>query len=162
MFLRSIACSTDLNIPDNITMAEDLLQTTQMFLKCENVVICPGVYYHYFCCNPSSATSNFSAKAFADSRTALEILIEKLSETYPDLADVCRGQILFSALRVPDVSANDYRNMFDYKTRYRVVCNRYQSFVKRVIIAISLVSIPLAKFACRILVYAARQLRAGK
>ena len=107
MFLRSIACSPDLNIPDNITMAEDLLLTTQMLLKCEDLVSCPDVGVHYFYNNPNSLTLNFSQKAFASSRKVLEILIEKLSVTYPELADTCRGQILFSALRTPDISVTD-------------------------------------------------------
>lgn len=156
MFARDVALAEDMIAPGHITMGEDLLRTSQMLLKCRKMVMCNDVCYHYFCGNAGAATFNFKRKAFDSSKEALDILAERLPAEYSEYAESCKGQNLFSALRVAEMSRKEFMAMYDRETRKKVVSNRHLSGIKRMILGISLLSYHLARFCCRILTFIAR------
>lgn len=156
MFAREIALAEDIIAPGHITMGEDLLRTSQMLLKCRKMVMCDDVCYHYFCGNAGAVTLNFKRKAFDSSVEALGILIEKFPKEYASYAEACKGQNLFSALRVAEMSRKEFMAMYDRETRKKVVSNCHLSGIKRMILGISLLSYHLARFCCRILTFIAR------
>ena len=155
MYCRRIALDPEIESPEHITMAEDLLRTTQMLLKCTNLVICDNVYYHYFCGNPGSSTMNFSRKSFDSAREAIQILQEQLQKTYPDLALALQGQVLFSALRIEEISKQEYRKLAETVNCRRVIFNHGLPLITRLIISVSFVSVTLAKMLCKTLLYIA-------
>ena len=152
MFRREIALDPELYLPDHITMAEDLLRTSQMFLKCRTTAFCPDVCYHYFYSNPESSTLNFSRKAFDSSREVLEILQKKLPPEYKQIAGACRGQILFSALRMQDMTADEFAELFRGQSRGALLFNRQIPSVKRCLLFLALFSYPFARFCATSLI----------
>ena len=159
MFAREVALAEDIIAPGHITMGEDLLRNTQMLLKCRKMVMCDDVCYHYFCGNAGSVTLNFSRKAFESSREALDILADHLPGEYREYAESCKGQNLFSALRVPEMSREEFIKMYDKRTRRAVIFNRHLSVIKRMILGIALISYHLARFSCRTLTFIAQKMQ---
>lgn len=146
LFARSAALASDLTVPDHIIMAEDLLRTTQMFLKCNKLEMCTEYNYHYLYNNLSSSSLYFSRKAFDASRQVLEILLEKLPEKYCEISEACKGQILFSALRLADFSPAEFKSLAVEKGHVKILFNRYLSLEKRLMLFLALFSYPLARF----------------
>jgi len=148
MFAREIVLDQRNAAPDHIMMAEDLLRTTQMLLKCRDIAICNEVAYHYFCDNSASLTANFSLKAFGSLREVVDILSRVLPEKYDKIAESCRGQLLFSALRVPEVTKAEFRGMCPRGFIRRIAFNRHLSLGKRLLLVLSPISFSLARFLC--------------
>lgn len=159
MFTREVALAKDIIAPGHITMGEDLLRNTQMLLKCRKMVKCDDVCYHYFCGNAGAATFNFTRKAFESSREALDILAERLPAEYSEYAESCKGQNLFSALRVAEMSREEFMKMYDKRTRRAVVSNRHLSVIKRTVLGIAQFSYHLARLSCRILTFIAQKMQ---
>ena len=158
MFSGRLALSPDIQAPEHITMAEDLLRTTQMFLSgCSKVAVCPDGYYHYYRGNPGASTTVFSRKAFDSSTEALRILIDRFPEEYASYAEACKGQIIFSALRVTEVSKKEFKSLYDRKTCLKASCNRHLILAKRLILFLSLISFHLARACCRFFECVARK-----
>ena len=162
MYCRRIALDPEIESPEHITMAEDLLRTTQILLKCTNLVICDNVYYHYFCGNPGSSTMNFSRKSFDSAREAIQILQEQLQKTYPDLALALQGQVLFSALRVPEITTEEIHSFYSQEIRWKVIFCSKLPLVKRLFLFVSFFSVPLAQLSCRWSIKMAERSRTGR
>lgn len=159
LYIRKIALDPTINSPEHITMAEDLLRTTQMLLKSTTLTLCDNVYYHYFCGNPGASTKNFTRKSFDSSYEAIQILQDPLQKSYPVLAKALQGQILFSALRVPEIKTAEIKEKFDLQKSWQFIFNRNLSLIKRLIIFLSIISLPLAKKTCLILIKVASKIR---
>ena len=160
MFSKKIAKSNTIVAPENITMAEDLLRTTQMLLITQGKLVLSGnSYYHYSRDNQQAATANFSNKAFNSSYEALSILITKFPPMYKNYANACRGQILFSALRVKDIDFNAIMEIQKQISFISFISNKHLSFIKKVLVIISLFSFSTAQFLCKILEFIHRQLK---
>ena len=159
MFSGKVALSPDIQAPEHITMAEDLLRTTQMLLKCRKCATITDAVYHYFRGNPGASTMIFSRKAFESSVEALEILIDKFPPEYTTYAEACKGQNLFSALRVAEMSRKEFMAMYDKRTRRAVVSNRHLSVIKRTVLGIAQFSYHLARLSCRTLTFIAQKMQ---
>ena len=130
-----------------------------MLLKCRKCVTVTDTVYHYFRGNPGASTMIFSRKAFESSVEALRILIDKFPKEYAAYAEACKGQNLFSALRVPEMSREEFIKMYDKRTRRAVIFNRHLSVIKRMILGIALISYHLARFSCRTLTFIAQKMQ---
>lgn len=161
MFARGIAQDPTILAPDRITMAEDLLRTTQMLLKCRRITVCGEVAYHYFRDNAGASTRHFSAEAFRSQREVIGILLDRLPEKYGKIADACRGQLLFSALRIPEIGGEEFRRLYPAAVRRRVIFNRHLAFAKRAVLALSLISVPLGRAGCAALISLAQRMQMG-
>ena len=63
-----------------------------------------------------------------------ETFRQRFPEKYLPVCEAFRGQVLFTGLRVRDLSRQEYRNLYpDYNTLiWQVIRNRYLPFKKRV------------------------------
>ena len=149
MFRRSIALNAAMLLPDDhIPLGEDLLISTKMFLNTSKMVVCDEIYYHYFFNNPDSITLNLSHKTFISSVKVAEALEKVLPEKYQDFNLALRGQALFSALSVQDVSAEEFFTLYGKRIIPKILFAKRLSFDKRMLVNIALISYPLAKFLC--------------
>ena len=158
MFSGKIARDAETIIPKHMIMAEDLLLTTQMLLKCRNIALCNDVSYHYFRGNSASATANFSLSSFESQRKVINILLKVLPGKYDSIAEACKGQLLFSALRISEITGEDFYGLYPSKVLHRVLFNRHLAFCKRTILSLSVISFSLARFCCRVLIFLAQKM----
>ena len=162
LFARHIALDKSIQVPDHITMAEDLLRTTQMLLKCRKGVFCSDTAYHYYYGNAGSSTMNYSQKTFASEKTVTGILSPLLAESHAQQQNVCQGLLLFSGLCSQGVSLPELRNAISRQAHRAALKNPGIAPIKRLILTAAYISMPLAKLLCRLLVKAVKQIRAGK
>ncbi len=152
MFTRKIVMDSSIQVPNHITMAEDLLRTTQMLLKCQKITLCNYQSYHYSCSNSGASTSNFNKKAFQSQCEVIEILLKVLPPNYEVFAESLKGQVLFSSLRIPETTRKDYYERYPSIALRKAIFNHYLAFPKRVILTLSLISFHIARVCCQIII----------
>ena len=133
MIRKEIALAEDINVPAHINVAEDLLRSGQMMLFCKSLVFCPGTYYHYFRSNSESISCKIGRKNLTDNYEIGETFCQRFPEKYRPICEAFRGQVLFTGLRVRDLSRQEYRALYpDYKQLiWSVVRNGYLPLKKR-------------------------------
>ena len=151
LFARDIALDPAIRVPDNITMAEDLLRTTQMLLKCSKGVTTDLVCYHYFYGNSGSSTMNYSLKTFTSETAAVEILTSVLPEKYALQRNASLGLLLLSGLCSEGVSLKQLRRSVGRQEHRKALKNPRIALLKRLILLMAYISLAMAKLCCRIL-----------
>ena len=163
MVIRKIACAPDIITPDYITMAEDLLRSTQMIIKCERLAICPEVHYRYFFSNPKSVTLNLSLKTFYSEHEVSDILLNILPAKYQSYGAILKAKTLLSALQTKEITAKQYYSFYGRLFTLQVsFAPNTLGFDKRVLLGVSFISYILARFLSKVRVKLVHKLRAGK
>lgn len=147
---QKIALSPGIKAPSHITMAEDLLRTTQMLLKCNKISICSDVFYHYYCSNSNSVTLNLNRQTFDSEVAVAKIMNQVLPEKYQYLVRSLRGHVLFSALSTPEMECMEYFSLYKRKQYFGVLFASSLSLDKKLLVILSLLSYPLARWFCKL------------
>lgn len=147
MFARHIALDPSIQVPDNITMAEDLLRTTQMLLKCKKAVTGGklGSYYHYYLGHSGASTTHYSARTFASEREVVRILDKLLPEKYANQRNACWGLLLLAGLCSEGVSIEDLQQTVSREQHRLALNNHCISFAKRQLLKMAYYSMPMAR-----------------
>ncbi len=147
MFARHIALDPSIQVPDNITMAEDLLRTTQMLLKCKKAVTGGklGSYYHYYLGHPGASTTRYTSKTFNSEWEVVKILDKILPEKYANQRNACWGLLLLAGLCSEGVSVEELRQTVSREQHRLALNNHCISFTKRQLLKVAFYSTPMAK-----------------
>ena len=164
MFARHIALDPSIQVPDNITMAEDLLRTTQMLLKCKKAVTCvPNENcYHYYLGHSGASTTNYSNKTFASEKEVISILDKIIPDKYANQRNACWGLLLLAGLCSKGVSLAEIRATVSRDQHFIALNNPCISFAKRQLLKMAYISMPLAKTCTMLLLKLRNKLRSSK
>lgn len=163
LLIREIACAPDIIASDHITMAEDMLRSTQQLLKCKRLAVCPEVSYRYFFSNQQSVTLNLSPKTFASEYEVSNILVDLLPGKYKKYAVILKARVLLSALQTKEITAKQYYSLYGRMFTLTVsLTKRSLGFDKRVLLGVSFISFSLARFLSKIRLKLVCKIRSGK
>ena len=149
MFHRSLALRTEMILPDNITVAEDLLMVTQMLLHSEKLAVCNGVFYHYYQ-NPASVTHNYSRKTFENWIAVFNILQRILPENYVTQRNSLAGQLLLNGLITKNVTSKEIRQKVSRKMHWQTLFCKLIGKKGRIILAMAFISIPITQICVQV------------
>ena len=137
--------------PEHICMGEDLLRTVQMFGRCEKIAFCNDTYYHYWRDDTSASTRTLERK-YLNQLCELVEIIENLSvNVFPGFIATLKSQVLFSALKTRNVSSKEFKGIYHAFGCINVSKVKCFPAWKKILLLIALISYPLAKFICNIL-----------
>ena len=150
MFHRSIALRTEMILPDNITMAEDLLMVTQMFLHSEKLAVCNDVFYHYYL-NPASVTHNYSRKTFENWIAVYNVLQDVLPANYVTQRNALAGELLLHGVRTKEITSKEIRQLIDRKQHWLTLSCKLIAKSERIVLAMAFFSITMTRICAQIL-----------
>ena len=164
LFARHIALDPAIQVPDNITMAEDLLRTTQMLLKCKKAVTCVQNEncYHYYLGHSGASTTNYSSKTFASEKEVISILDKIIPDKYTNQRNACWGLLLLAGLCSKGVSLAEIRTTVSRDQHFIALNNPCISFAKRQLLKMAYISMPMARICTMLLLKLRNKLRSSK
>lgn len=152
LYKRKNALDSNLLIPYEINMFEDLLRNSQMLPKCASIAFCNNVYYHYFRGNNSSITRKFS-KENLDQLMKLMALIDNMSvDGFPLFNYALKSQVLFAALKFSGLPACEFEKLCAKGCYKKILKVRAIPLWKRILLGIAGISYPVANSLVLLLV----------
>jgi glycosyltransferase involved in cell wall biosynthesis len=149
MYKREIALAPDLEVPEQISMGEDLLRNTQMLGKCRKISFVTDSCYHYRC-NASSITHTFAEKHYRNMKGILDILQQKDPAGYSGVILYIRTVTLLALLRnihkdpaLKPLFTKEWRST-SFKERMKMIFTAPNTLKGRVVLSIVCISKSLA------------------
>ena len=152
LYRKEIAQCISLICPTHICMGEDLLRNIQMLDKCKTIAFVNDVCYHYFRGNTTALTRTLSRNYFEQFKEVAELLSDIRICKFPDFYSVLQAQVLFAALKTENISSSEFRSIYPAEVYSQVLKLKNIVLWKRFLLAIAMLSYPLAKCFCRLLI----------